>query len=138
MMHVFCLVGHFFARLLLNKQIQQLEKHLQDIGKQRSHALASTAPTYNFPIDTPLNRTPADAIRSDSQVHVYNEFGNSGNWHSPPPFSTTDRLNFSFAPIEREVFTPKLLEVKYIEGSDDERWKSVDFSWNKKLEVPFH
>ncbi|KAI0494429.1 hypothetical protein KFK09_024563 [Dendrobium nobile] len=122
-------------RLLLNKQIQQLEKHLQDVGRQRSHAMTSTAPARSFLIDTPISRTAADAVRFDSQVPGPNEFVNHGNWSSPLPSSTTDRLHFSFAPVEREVFTPNLFEVKYIEGSGDIRWKSVDFSWNKKLEA---
>ncbi|KAL0908281.1 hypothetical protein M5K25_022769 [Dendrobium thyrsiflorum] len=122
-------------RLLLNKQIQQLEKHLQDVERKRSHAMTSTAPAHSFLIDTPISRTAADAVRFDSQVPGPNEFVDHGNWSSPPPSSNTDRLNFSFAPVEREVFKPNLLEVKYTEGSGDKRWKSVDFSWNKKLEA---
>ncbi|XP_020593878.1 ATP-dependent DNA helicase Q-like 4A isoform X2 [Phalaenopsis equestris] len=121
-------------RLLLNKQIQQLEKYLQDIGQRRSQTMTSTTPVQSFLIDTPLSRTH-DGVRFDSQVHVRNEFSNYGNWNSPVSFSTTDGPNCSFAPVEREVFTPKLLDVTYIEGSGDKRWKRVDFSWSKKLEA---
>ncbi|KAK8952242.1 ATP-dependent DNA helicase Q-like 4A [Platanthera zijinensis] len=123
-------------RLLLNKKIQHLERHLQYVQneeRQRSHSMTSTVAVHSFQTDTSLSKSSFDALRSDSQINVQKEFVRS--WNSPPPFLPTDRLNFSSAPMEREVYTPKLLDVKYIEGSSDKRWKSVDFSWTKKLEA---
>ncbi|KAK8966560.1 ATP-dependent DNA helicase Q-like 4A [Platanthera guangdongensis] len=123
-------------RLLLNKKIQHLERHLQYVQneeRQRSHTMTSTVAVHSFQTDTSLSKSSFDALRSDSQINVQKEFVRS--WNSPPPFLATDRLNFSSAPMEREVYTPKLLDVKYIEGSSDKRWKSVDFSWTKKLEA---
>jgi len=41
----------------------------------------------------------------------------------------------SSAPVERERYKPRIIEVNYIEGSNDKRWSSRDFPWTKKLEV---
>nr|CAD1824546.1 unnamed protein product [Ananas comosus var. bracteatus] len=73
--------------------------------------------------------------RIRSNVHIGSESGYGGTWNSPMPFSYTDNLGVPSAPVEREVFTPKLIDVKYIEGSSDKRWKSMDFPWTKKLEA---
>ncbi|KAG0499749.1 hypothetical protein HPP92_004440 [Vanilla planifolia] len=99
-------------RLLLNKQIQLLEKHLQYLAqhqqRESSHVVSLHTPAQHFQMDTSLHR-----FSSDNMVHRQNEY----------------------APMDREVFTPKLLEVQYIEGSGDKRWRSADFTWANKLET---
>lgn len=133
---------HLFVRLHLNKQIPVLEKYLhrltQDGERQRSHLTASTTAAQVFQPETPVNTFPIDPVRFNSQVHIGNELGNSGTWSSMTPFSYTDRTSILPAHVEREMFTPKLVDVNYIEGSSDKRWKSEDFPWTKKLEVVFH
>lgn len=134
----------FPTRLQLNKKIQQLEKYMQkstqDDERQRSHSMALTTATQGLqpmtPVSTFTTSTYAvDPDRIRSNVHIGSESGYGGTWNSPMPFSYTDNLGVPSAPVEREVFTPKLIDVKYIEGSSDKRWKSMDFPWTKKLEV---
>ncbi|XP_038989126.1 ATP-dependent DNA helicase Q-like 4A [Phoenix dactylifera] len=126
-------------RLHLNKQIQVLEKYLhrltQDGERWRSHLTASTTAAQVFQPETPVNTFPIDPARFNSQVHIGNEPGNSGTWSSMAPFSYTDRTSILSAHTEREMFTPKLVDVNYMEGSSDKRWKSEDFPWTKKLEA---
>ncbi|CAA7404506.1 unnamed protein product [Spirodela intermedia] len=110
-------------RLALNKKIPALEKYLQsliqDEERQRSHMSASTAASLRFQCETPM----------------YNKTESCHRWSPSASVYATD--SFSAAPgyLEREVFTPKLVEVNYIEGSNDKRWSSTDFLWAKKLEI---
>ncbi|XP_072962259.1 ATP-dependent DNA helicase Q-like 4A isoform X2 [Typha angustifolia] len=126
-------------RLHLNKQIQQLEKYTQsltqDEERERSHSLASTTATHRLQPVTPVSASAIDPDSFKSQVHIRNEPEYGGTWSSPVPFSYTDRLGVPSTPVEREVFTPKHVNINYIEGSGDIRWKSTDFPWTKKLEA---
>ncbi|XP_058088855.1 ATP-dependent DNA helicase Q-like 4A isoform X2 [Magnolia sinica] len=132
-------------RLQLNKQIQQLEKYLhcstRDEERQRSHYSATTATatttTKGFRSEIPpVNTLRIDPVAFDAQVHMRNESDNCSNWMSSSvPFTSTDRFSFSAAPVEREPFTPKAIEINYIEGSNDKRWGSADFLWTRKLEA---
>jgi len=87
---------------------------------------------------TPVTTFVIDSLRSSSEVHIRNEVGNCEGWSTPMPFASTDRLSTPLPPVERELFTRKLLDINYTEGSGDQKWKSVDFPWIKKLEVFFH
>ncbi|XP_010533955.1 PREDICTED: ATP-dependent DNA helicase Q-like 4A isoform X2 [Tarenaya hassleriana] len=123
-------------RLLLKKQIQLLEIHIQDIERQKSQFLASTA-TQNFQYETP--RRPdftVDHVHRDAQKHS----GEQGkyahdNWYMPSDSFSADRYGPSSGLIEREQYIPKIIDVNYIEGSNDKKWSSRDFPWTKKLEV---
>ncbi|WOL11143.1 hypothetical protein Cni_G19904 [Canna indica] len=124
-------------RLYLNKRIQHLEKYLsisnQDEERQRSHSMASSSVARNFQPETPKNTYMIDPVKFNSQVYMRNEAGNYMTGSSPAPSCYMDRLGAT--PSEREVFTPKLLDINYIEGSRDEKWRSLDFPWTKKLEA---
>lgn len=50
---------------------------------------------------------------------------------------SVDRYGLSSAPVEREQYVPRIIDVKYTEGSSDKKWSSREFSWTKKLEVIF-
>lgn len=141
-----------FGRLHLNKQVQQLEQYLNNsrVNEERelSHRMASTTPR-DFQSVTPVSSFMIDPIRFDSQVHIRNELGNYEDRSTSVPYCPTDRFSsplscsmdrpsFASTPLDREIFAPKLAEVNYIDGSTDQRWKSVDFPWTKKLEVLFH
>lgn len=108
-------------RLHLNKQIQQLEGYLPDVERQKSHFSAST--TCSFQYETPQ----AASLKSFD----YEKW----NLSSSVPFSSVDRLGVSSYSVEREPYIPKIIEVNYIEGSNDRKWSSGDFPWTKKLEV---
>ncbi|URE10634.1 RQC [Musa troglodytarum] len=124
-------------RLYLNRKIQLLEKYLcslnQDEERQRSHSMASSTTARGFGAENPTNKYMIDPVRFNTQVHLRNETGNCMMWSSPAPSYYTDR--FDAAPLEREVCTPKLQNINYIEGSGDIKWKSLDFPWTKKLEA---
>ncbi|KAF3337717.1 ATP-dependent DNA helicase Q-like 4A [Carex littledalei] len=110
-------------RVYLNKQIQLLSKHLQVLSSQeadgqfsRLTASSTSTPAASFSVDTE---------RFNSQVYIRNEPANG---------SSTCYTSTSFF-YEREPYTPQIIDVNYIDGSADERWKSRDFSWTKELEI---
>lgn len=126
----------FIIRLQLNKQIQQLEKYLCDGERQNSHFSASTA-TQNFQYETPQSAAcRIDPPRFNAQFQLPNGPGGHENWNLPSvSFSSVDRFGLSSGPVDREPYIPKFIEVNYIEGSNDPKWSSTNFSWTKKLEV---
>ncbi|KAF4357186.1 hypothetical protein F8388_003333, partial [Cannabis sativa] len=126
-------------RLELNKQIQQLEIYLRsnsvDEERQNSHFFASTTP-QTFHYETPqASVSRKDPWKFESQVHLRNEPGayESCNFSSAS-FSSVDRFDISSSTGEREPYIPKLVEVNYIEGSDNKKWSSQNFPWTMKLE----
>ncbi|XP_042440831.1 ATP-dependent DNA helicase Q-like 4A isoform X1 [Zingiber officinale] len=74
-----------------------------------------------------------DPINFNSQAYIRNEPGDTMTWSSPTPSCYANQFGTTSA--ERQVFTPKLLDINYIEGSGDKKWKSLDFPWTKKLEA---
>ncbi|XVE93247.1 hypothetical protein REPUB_Repub01dG0173900 [Reevesia pubescens] len=122
-------------RLRLNKQIQQLERYICDVERQKSHFSASTA-THTFLYGTPQTASfSIDPIQFDARVHSRNEPNGYENWNSSSvSFSSVNNLGVSSGPMEREPYIQKIIEVSYIEGSNDKKWSSRDFSWTKKLE----
>ncbi|KAJ4717333.1 DNA helicase, ATP-dependent [Melia azedarach] len=122
-------------RLQLNKQIQQLEGFFHDDERQKSQFSASTTRTYQY--ETPqvaVHRI--DPMRFDAQIHLYNEPGENEKWNSSSvSFSSVERFSVSSYPVEREPYIPKIIKVNYIEGSNDQKWRSCDFPWTKKLEA---
>ncbi|XWS67950.1 hypothetical protein CRYUN_Cryun04dG0048600 [Craigia yunnanensis] len=123
-------------RLQLNKQIQQLERYISDVERQKSYFSASTA-TRTFLYGTPQTSSfSIDPIQFDTQVHLRNEPNGYDNWNSSTvPFSSVNSFGVSSGPIEREPYIPKIIEVNYIEGSNDQKWSSRDFPWTKKLDA---
>ncbi|KAL4580725.1 hypothetical protein LXL04_016927 [Taraxacum kok-saghyz] len=130
-------------RITLNKQIQQLEKHLQsrtvDHERPKSNFTPHTATRYET---TPTFASRVDATRLDDQFHMYNETDGSNNrwdsYSSSVSYSSASNNNFSVSSsstMERESYIPKYVEVNYIEGSDDKNWSKRDFPWTKKLEA---
>ncbi|WZZ11308.1 hypothetical protein YC2023_097229 [Brassica napus] len=122
--------------LLLKKQIQQLEDHTRDKERQKSQFLSSTATRasqYETPKSTNLR---FDHPQTDSRAH-FNEQGRyaSDSWNMPKDSSfSVDRYGLSSAPVEREQYVPRIIEVTYTEGSNDQKWSSRDFPWTRKLE----
>ncbi|KAJ3675195.1 hypothetical protein LUZ60_004237 [Juncus effusus] len=111
----------------LKKQIELLEKHLENSRPtedcQVSHSMASStfsSPLHNYSYSV-------DTDRFSSQVHLRAESANERATHHSP-----SRTCFSYT--EREVYTPQIIDVNYIEGCVDKRWKSMSFPWSKELE----
>ncbi|KAL3538533.1 hypothetical protein ACH5RR_001899 [Cinchona calisaya] len=132
---------HRQERKQLNTQIQQLEKYLRATSvndeRRASHFSASATPLavqYQTPTAVPFK---IDPTRLDTQFYAHTEpdcFDRGDS--STVSFSSTDWYGASAAaPLEREPFVPKYVEVTYIEGSNDKKWSSRDFSWTKKLEA---
>lgn len=126
----------FTVRLQLNKQIQQLEKYLSDVERQKSNFSASTE-TLSFQYGTPQTTSlRTNPIQFDTQVHSRNEPNGYDNWNSPTvPFSSVNSFGVPSGPIEREPYIPQIIDVNYMEGSNDQKWSSRDFPWTRKLEV---
>ncbi|XP_071935899.1 ATP-dependent DNA helicase Q-like 4A [Coffea arabica] len=128
-------------RMQLNMQIQQLDKYLRanlvNDELRTSHFSASTATPSAFQYETP----PAvpfkmDPTRLDPQFYAHSEPNGFDRWDSSSvSFTSTDWYGASAAPLEREPYVPKYVEVNYIEGSNDKKWSSRDFPWTKKLEA---
>ncbi|KAJ0265835.1 ATP-dependent DNA helicase Q-like 4A [Hirschfeldia incana] len=133
--------GHFEQlcqeRLLLKKQIQQLEILIQDIERKNSECLASRR-THNIPYETPQTTNhKADYAQADSRAHV-KEQGRyvSDNWDMPRDYlCSEDRSGLSSGPIEREQCVPEIIDITNTDGSNDKKWSSRDFPWTKNLEV---
>ncbi|KAL7585237.1 hypothetical protein Lser_V15G46163 [Lactuca serriola] len=125
-------------RIMLNKQIQQLEKHLQsrmvDHEGPKSNFTPNTAATRSFQYETPPTfASRIDATRLDDQFYMHNE---NNRWNSPSvSYSSVSNVSVSSAPVEREPYIPKYVEVNYIEGSDDKNWSKRDFPWTKEMEA---
>lgn len=75
-------------------------------------------------------------MRFDSEVHSHNKAGGYAEWNSSSvSSSSTDKFGFSSFPVEREPYIPKFVDVNYIEGSNDNKWRDSPFPWTKELEV---
>ncbi|GFP99215.1 ATP-dependent DNA helicase q-like 4a [Phtheirospermum japonicum] len=125
-------------RQQLKKQIQLLEKHLQTtlVNEERkmSHFSASTATPVASQYETP--RTVPFTTRLDSQFQANNEPYGFDRWgSSSTSFYSTDGFGVSNAPLEREPYVPKYIDINYIDGSSDQKWSSREFAWTKQLEV---
>nr|KYP63184.1 ATP-dependent DNA helicase hus2/rqh1 [Cajanus cajan] len=122
-------------RSQLNKQIQQLEQYINcgnlNEERQKSHQFASTAPPTSFMYETPQQTVLCNGPKRDA----YMGNGTYGSSFQCLPSFSVDNYSMSSAPVEREAFVPKIIEVNYIEGSGDKRWSSRDFPWTKELEV---
>lgn len=135
-------------RSQLKLQIQQLEKFLQTVSgneeRKMSQCSASTL-TSAFQYETPSAfqyATPCsfpsriNPTRLDTQFSGYNVSNHLDNWNSSSLSSdVTGKYGLSTAPVEREPYIPKYVEVNYIDGSNDKKWSNRDFPWTKKLEV---
>ncbi|KAL8160427.1 LOW QUALITY PROTEIN: hypothetical protein V2J09_001964 [Rumex salicifolius] len=135
-------------RLLLQKQIKFLEAQIQsnfaDEERRSSQYTASTTISSlltasktiigNNEYRTPQNPSyNADPVRQDNWQSALNDQSSYSRCSfSDAPFP--DRLEFSSVPIERERYTPKIIEVNYSEGSSDKQWSSTKFQWTRKLE----
>ncbi|KAF2589588.1 hypothetical protein F2Q70_00041881 [Brassica cretica] len=119
------------------KQIQQLENHIRDKERETSKFLSSTA-TPSFQYETPkatnrnMNHPQTDSRAQFSEQGRYA----SDSWNMPRDSSfSVDRYGLSSAPVEREQYVPRIIDVTYTEGSSDKKWSSRDFPWTRKLEV---
>lgn len=127
----------------MNAQIQLLEKHLRgaSINDERklSHFSASTATGFSFQCETPqASSFKNDSARLETQFSIHDEYNSFDRCNSSSvSFSSTDWYGTSTAPVERERYVPKYVDVNYIEGSSDKKWSRQDFPWTKKLEVGF-
>ncbi|EOA37858.1 hypothetical protein CARUB_v10012033mg, partial [Capsella rubella] len=124
-------------RLQLKNQIQQLENHIRDKDSRKSQFLSSTA-THTFQYETPKSttykmdypQTDFRSLPSDQGRYVCD------SWNMPRDSSfSVDKYGLSSAPVEREQYIPKIIDVTYTEGSSDKRWSSHDFPWTRKLEI---
>ncbi|KAK6131895.1 hypothetical protein DH2020_034368 [Rehmannia glutinosa] len=128
-------------RQQLKKQIQQLENYLQTTlvneERKKSHFSASTATPMAFQYETPpVVPFRIDPTRLDSQFQANNEQHGFDRWgSSSTSFYSTDGFGVSNAPLEREPYVPKYVDINYIDGSTDKKWSSREFSWTKKLEA---
>ncbi|KAK4401971.1 ATP-dependent DNA helicase Q-like 4A [Sesamum angolense] len=128
-------------RQQLKKQIQQLEKYLHTASvheeRKMSHFSASTATPMAFQYETPPT-VPfrIDPTRLDFQFQANNELRGLDRWGSSSMSCySTDGFGVSTAPLEREPYVPKYIEINYIDGSTDKKWSSREFAWTKKLET---
>lgn len=127
----------------MNKKVQLLETHARPNSvveeRQKSHFSASTTP-MSFQFETPQEASSKiDPRNFSAQVHLRNEPGAYENYNPPSSSSFSnafeDRFDAFSGPVEREQYIPKLVNVNYIEGSNDKKWSNGNFPWTKKLEV---
>ncbi|XP_019085268.1 PREDICTED: LOW QUALITY PROTEIN: ATP-dependent DNA helicase Q-like 4B [Camelina sativa] len=110
-------------RLLLKKQIQQLEILIQNKERQISQCSVLTATqTLQYETSQTTNHQMVYA-QTDSRAHVKEDY-----------LFSEDRKGISSCPVEREQI-PEIIDVTYTESSNEKKWSSRDFSWTKNLEV---
>ncbi|KAL7157320.1 hypothetical protein ABFS83_02G070000 [Erythranthe nasuta] len=127
-------------RQQLKKQVQQLEKYLNTTSvnedRNMSQFSASTTAPRAFQFDTPSTMPfRIDPRRLDSQFQANNEPYGFDRWGSSSTSFSADGFGTSTAPFEREPYVPKYIDINYIDGSNDKKWSSREFSWTKELEV---
>lgn len=78
-----------------------------------------------------------DQPQTDFRAHLSDQGRYAGDsWNTPRDSSfSVDRYGLSTAPVEREQYVPKIIDVTYTEGSNDKKWSSREFPWTRKLEV---
>ncbi|KAK4339909.1 hypothetical protein RND71_041371 [Anisodus tanguticus] len=135
-------------RSQLKLQIQHLEKFLQTVSGNEERKMSQCSAsilTSAFQYETPSAfqyETPSafpsriNPMRLETQFNGYSYSSHFDNWNSSSlSFDVTGGYGLSTAPVEREPYIPKYLEVNYIDGSNDKKWSSRDFPWTKKLEA---
>ncbi|KAK1430220.1 hypothetical protein QVD17_12800 [Tagetes erecta] len=131
-------------RLMLNKQVQQLEKYLlfcsvNEKGSRSNFNSAHTTSTIAFQYENPPTlASRVDPVRLDDRFYMNNESDGLNRWNSPSvSYSSAgnNNINITSAPVEREPYIPKYVEVNYIDGSNDKNWSKRDFPWTKELEA---
>lgn len=104
--------------------------------RQTSHLLATTVTPKAFHFETPQGvEFRTDSKLNTSQVHLHGEPRRIEPWNSMVSSYSVDRFGMSSGPVEREPYIPKVIDVNYIEGSNDKKWSGLNFPWTKKLEV---
>ncbi|XP_023553062.1 ATP-dependent DNA helicase Q-like 4A isoform X1 [Cucurbita pepo subsp. pepo] len=127
-------------RVHLNKQIQLLENHISlDVVNdetRRSHLLATTVTPKTFHFETPQGvEFRTESTLNTSHIHLHSEPRRIEPWNSMGSSYPDERFGMSSGPVEREPYIPKVIDVNYIEGSNDKKWSSLNFSWTKELEA---
>ncbi|XP_050942878.1 ATP-dependent DNA helicase Q-like 4A isoform X2 [Cucumis melo] len=127
-------------RVHLNKQIQLLERHISldavNEERRRSHLFATTVTPKTFHFETPQGAEfRTDAKLNTSYIHQDLEPRRIEPWNSMGSSYVDERFGMSSGPVEREPYIPKVIDVNYIEGSNDKKWSSRNFSWTKELEA---
>ncbi|EFH62834.1 predicted protein [Arabidopsis lyrata subsp. lyrata] len=130
-------------RLLLKKQIQQLEILIQNKERKKSECLVST-PSHNIQYETP---------QTTNHVVVYTQTDSpdkscgglcpategryvTDNWNMPRDYLVSkERYDISSGSVEREQSVSEVIDVTDTESSNDKKWASRDFPWTKNLEV---
>lgn len=130
----------FIFRVHLNKAIQLLEKHLSlnavNEERRRSHFLATTVTPKTFHFETPQGvEFRTDSKQNNFEVHLQSELRRNEPWNPMVSSYSVERFGMSSGPVEREQYIPKVVDVNYIEGSNEKKWSSLNFPWTKKLEV---
>ncbi|VYS49589.1 unnamed protein product [Arabidopsis thaliana] len=124
-------------RLLLKKQIQQLEILIHNKERKKSQCLVSI-PSHNTQYETPQT-TNHEVVygQTDSPTHV-KEQGRcvTDNWNMPRDYLVSkERYDISSGSEEREQSVSEVIDVTDTESSNDKKWTSSDFPWTKNLEV---
>ncbi|RZC87946.1 hypothetical protein C5167_004125 [Papaver somniferum] len=88
--------------------------------RQNLRFSASTTACRGSKPETPATTSRIGPLRFDAPVHMHTDF------------------NYSVTPgsLEREAFTQKIIDVKYVDGSNDKGcWSSSNFPWTEELEA---
>ncbi|CAH9116719.1 unnamed protein product [Cuscuta epithymum] len=123
-------------RLLLNTQIQQLEKYPRTVTVTEERIVSqfsASTTTSNFQHET-TRKAPfgIDPTRLETQFQCTEPVG-FDQWNSSSVSYSSN--GFSTDTVRREPYIPTHIEVNYVDGSNDKRWSSRDFPWTQKLEV---
>ncbi|KAI3866744.1 hypothetical protein MKX03_015986 [Papaver bracteatum] len=127
-------------RLQLNMEVKLLENYLQasslNEDRQNLHFTASTTACRGFKSETPVTTSRIGPLRFGAQVHMHTDFNSCINGATSSLSLSSVGSSVTPGSLERESFTQKIVDIKYVDGSNDKGcWSSSNFPWTEELEA---
>ncbi|RZC59940.1 hypothetical protein C5167_021698 [Papaver somniferum] len=128
-------------RLQLSKEVRLLENYLQasslNEDRQDFHFSAFTTACRGFKSETPATTSRIGPLRFDAQVHMHTDLNYCINGATSSLSLSSVGSSVTPGSLEREAFTQKTDDVKYVDGSNDKGcWSRSNFPWTEELELP--
>ncbi|KAI3907487.1 hypothetical protein MKW92_049326 [Papaver armeniacum] len=124
----------------LSKKVKLLKNFLQasslNEDRQNLHFSASTTACRGFKSETPATTSRIGPLKFDAQVHMHTDFNYCINGATSSLSLSSVGSSITPGSLEREAFTQKIVDVKYVDGSNDKGcWSSSNFPWTEELEA---
>ncbi|XP_026430152.1 ATP-dependent DNA helicase Q-like 4A [Papaver somniferum] len=127
-------------RLQLSKEVRLLENYIQasslNEDRQNLHFSASTTACRGSKPEIPATTSRIGPLRFDAPVHMHTDFNYCISGATSSLSLSSVGSSVTPGSLEREAFTQKIIDVKYVDGSNDKGcWSSSNFPWTEELEA---